>query len=64
MTVFGSAVGDVAKGLCGSPVVTDGQTEDDEGGDVLGFFRFWKDDTALVPVLDSLINAGWQVAAI
>lgn len=64
MTVFGSAVGDVAKGLCGSPVVMDEQIEDDGEGDVLGFFRFGKDDTALVPVADSLINAGWQVAAV
>ena len=45
MTFFGSAAGDVTKGLCESPVVMDGKTEDDEGGDILGFFKYSKGDT-------------------
>jgi hypothetical protein len=62
LVAWGPAVGDVARGLCGAPVVMDADEDGMDGGRVLGFFRFARGETILVQVVDELINAGWQIS--
>jgi hypothetical protein len=65
---MGLNVGQLAEGVCGSPLVHDDYTTGEEpDGAVLGSFS-WTDQSAIenlfVGVLDELVTAGWDVDAL
>lgn len=52
---YGAFGGSAKDGICGAPIV-----EEDSGG-VIGFFQFSSPDWVFSPVLDDIIDAGWDV---
>ncbi|KAL4778644.1 hypothetical protein BJX76DRAFT_366068 [Aspergillus varians] len=52
----------IRDGVCGAPIVIDGDTEDG-GGDVVGFFQLGAQGSpwAIAPCLDDLVDRGWAI---
>jgi hypothetical protein len=64
---MGLNVGQLAKGVCGSPLVHDDYNAGEESdGAVLGSFS-WSDQNVIenlfVGVMDEIVTAGWDVDA-
>ncbi|KAF3480580.1 uncharacterized protein GIQ15_05927 [Arthroderma uncinatum] len=56
---FGPLDGTLSDGICGAPIVKEGDL--DGPGGVCGLFRFGNKEFALSPVLDNIIDAGWAL---
>lgn len=61
--VFGPAGGESAvEGIRGAPIVEEGSPlQGLQGGGVYSFFRFGNSEIAISPVLDDIIDAGWEL---
>ena len=59
---FGPIGGDAAEGICGAPIV---EEEDPalgiHGGGVYGLYRLGNLELAISPVLDDIVDAGWEL---
>lgn len=62
-SAFGPLGGEATEGICGAPIVQEGDElyGGDGGGGICGMFRFGNSLFAIAPVLDDLIDAGWEL---
>ncbi|EFQ97899.1 hypothetical protein MGYG_00936 [Nannizzia gypsea CBS 118893] len=58
-STFGPVGGQLSDGICGAPIVE--ERSDGSGGGVCGLFRYGNESIAVCPVLDDIIDAGWQL---
>lgn len=60
-SVFGPVGQNPVEGICGAPMVEEScELQGIPGGGVYSFFRYGDEDLAILPVLDNLINEGWE----
>ncbi|KAM5442804.1 hypothetical protein MferCBS31731_002190 [Microsporum ferrugineum] len=57
-STFGPIGGQLSEGICGAPIVEEGDM-DRPGGGICSTFRFGNEYIAIAPVLDDIIDAGW-----
>ena len=61
-SVFGPVGQNPVEGICGAPMVEEScEFQGIPGGGVYSFFPYGDEDLAISPVLDDLINEGWEL---
>lgn len=60
---FGPLGGESRRGIRGAPIVSEkAEQTGHNGGGVCGFLRFANGDVVLSPILDDIIESGWELA--
>lgn len=60
--VFGPVGKDPVEGICGAPIVEEScPVQGVQGGGIASFFHYGNESLAVSPVLDELIEAGWEL---
>lgn len=62
MSVFGPVRKDPVEEICGTPIVEEScPVQGVQGGGVASFFHYGNENLAVSPVLDELIETGWEL---
>lgn len=61
LSVFGPVGKDPVEGICGAPIVEESCPVQGVQGGVASFFHYGNENLAVSPVLDELIDAGWEL---